>query len=104
MAERGETFGLAPLEAMSCGCPALVSGLACFRDFIEAEKDGFVFDHKADNPAEALSLKLRSLLENPEKLKIACEPALRKATQFEASRVADAFLADFEELLADEAS
>ena len=104
MAERGETFGLAPLEAMSCGCPALVSGLACFRDFIEAEKDGFVFDHKADNPAEALSLKLRSLLENPEKLKIACEPALRKATQFEASRVADAFLSDFEELLADEAS
>ena len=104
MAERGETFGLAPLEAMSCGCPALVSSLACFRDFIEAEKDGFVFDHEADNPAEALSLKLRSLVENPEKLKIACEPALRKATQFEASRVADAFLADFEELLADEAS
>ncbi|MGE4550060.1 MAG: glycosyltransferase family 4 protein [Opitutales bacterium] len=104
IAEQGETFGLAPLEAMSCGCPALVSGLACFRDFIEAEKDGFVFDHKADNPAEALSLKLRSLLENPEKLKIACEPALRKATQFEASRVADAFLADFEELLANEAS
>lgn len=99
MAEQGETFGLAPLEAMSCGCPPLVSGLACFRDFIEPEKDGFVFDHKANFPADALSLKLKNLLESPDKLGKIIEPTLRKAAEFEAPRVADSYLADFEELL-----
>jgi len=97
MAERGETFGLAPLEAMSCGCPPLVSSLACFRDFIEPEKDGFVFDHET-NPTYALSLKLRDLLESPDKLKGAIEPALLKANEYEVSRVADSYLADFEDL------
>ena len=46
MAERGETFGLAALEAMSCGCPPLVSGLDCFRDFVQDGSTGFVFDHR----------------------------------------------------------
>ena len=99
LAERGETFGLAPLEAMSCGCPALVSGLACFRDFIEDGKDGFTFDHKGDDPSLALCSKLRALLENPDRLRQASSPALRKATKFEADQVADLYLADFRELL-----
>jgi glycosyltransferase involved in cell wall biosynthesis len=34
LAERGETFGLAPLEAMAAGCPPVVSSLECFKDFI----------------------------------------------------------------------
>ena len=104
LAERGETFGLAPLEAMSCGCPALVSGLDCFRDFIEDEEDGFTFDHKKGDPSDALHAKLRTLLENPERLRQASAPALRKANKFEAARVADAYLADFRELLEGEAS
>ena len=33
-ASTGETFGLAVLEAMSCGCVPVVSSLECFRDFI----------------------------------------------------------------------
>ncbi len=40
LAEKGETFGLAPLEAMAQGCPAVVSGLECFRDFIEDGVNG----------------------------------------------------------------
>lgn len=99
LAERGETFGLAPLEAMSCGCPALVSGLACFQDFIEDDKDGFTFDHSGNDPSIALHEKLSTLLENPERLSRARPLALRKANKFEAGRVADAYLADFRELL-----
>lgn len=99
LAEQGETFGLSPLEAMSCGCPALVSDLACFRDFIEDEQDGFVFDHKVALPSETLHLKLKHLLQNPVKLNDLRLPALRKASQFEASQVADEYLSDFRELL-----
>lgn len=47
VAERGETFGLAPLEAMAWGCVPIVSDLACFRDFIKNEQNGLVFDHKS---------------------------------------------------------
>ena len=66
LAERGETFGLAPLEAMSCGCPALVSSLDCFTDFIEDGVDGFRFDHNKGNSGDSLHLKLKPLLEQPE--------------------------------------
>jgi glycosyltransferase involved in cell wall biosynthesis len=41
LAEKGETFGCAPLEAMASGCPALVSGLACFQDFISDGVSGY---------------------------------------------------------------
>ena len=99
MADRGETFGLAPLEAMSCGCPALVSGLACFQDFIENEKDGFVFDHHQDDSAVALHEKLKELLEQPESFRGIAPAALRKASQFEASQVANLYLRDFANLL-----
>ena len=36
-AKEGETFGLAVLEAMSCGCVPVVSTLPCFMDFITFE-------------------------------------------------------------------
>ena len=40
-AKDGETFGLAVLEAMSCGCIPIVSDLPCFADFISFEEEGF---------------------------------------------------------------
>ena len=33
--DRGETFGVAPLEAMACGSIPLVSDQRCFRDFLD---------------------------------------------------------------------
>jgi hypothetical protein len=77
--------------------------LDCFRDFIVDGEDGFTFDHKDGNPADALHVKLRTLLENSEHLRLACAPALRAANKFEATRVADVYLADFRELLESEA-
>lgn len=55
VAEQGETFGLAPLEAMACGAFPVVSSLPCFRDYLEPGHNGEMFDHHADNPALALA-------------------------------------------------
>jgi glycosyltransferase involved in cell wall biosynthesis len=49
VAEKGETFGLAALEAMSHSCIPIVSNLECFKDFIYNCQNGFTFNH--DNNA-----------------------------------------------------
>lgn len=46
VAERGETFGVAPLEAMGLGLPTIVSDLDCFKDFVQNGKNGFIFNHR----------------------------------------------------------
>lgn len=99
LAERGETFGVAPLEAMSHGCPALVSDLACFRDFID-EGNGFVFDHRAPQPAEVLAAKIRDLIQDPARLHRAAENAALTAQRFSVGRIAGIYLDDFQSLLA----
>lgn len=61
IAEQGETFGLAPLEAMAWGCVPIVSDLSCFRDFIHHDINGIVFDHRQDNAVNLLSEAIESL-------------------------------------------
>jgi len=55
VAEQGETFGLAPLEAMAWGCAPVVSNLACFHDFIRHEHNGLIFDHRDERAVELLA-------------------------------------------------
>lgn len=58
-----ETFGLAPVEAVACGCPTLLSknvGALCLFSNI---RDEDVIE-KYDDPVE-ISSKIRNLLENP---------------------------------------
>lgn len=55
LAEQGETFGLAPLEAMACGAVPIVSALACFRDFIIPGVNGLVFDHRSADADQLLA-------------------------------------------------
>jgi glycosyltransferase involved in cell wall biosynthesis len=100
LAEKGETFGVAPLEAMSHGCPALVSDIACFGDFLEDGVNGFVFDHRAAQPAEALASKIHALLRNPVLLANAGRNAVGTAQQFSVGRIAGLYLDDFQSLLA----
>ncbi|HKH60654.1 MAG TPA: glycosyltransferase family 4 protein [Flavitalea sp.] len=54
VAEKGETFGLAPLEAMAWGCVPIVSNLECFRDFITHGQNGLVFDHRGRDAVSCL--------------------------------------------------
>jgi len=100
LAEKGETFGLAPLEAMAQGCPALVSNLDCFRDFINEDVNGFVFDHRAENPALALAEKLQALIGDRERLAEAAVWAHQKAGEFSLGCVAGQYLEDFQSLVA----
>jgi glycosyltransferase involved in cell wall biosynthesis len=97
-AEKGEAFGLAPLEAMAQGCAVLVSNLACFRDFVRDGETGFVFDQGRANPADALAEKLEQLIVDQTLLQRVAEAGYRKSAEYSVARVADEFLADFSSL------
>ncbi|MEN9573050.1 MAG: hypothetical protein RL514_905 [Verrucomicrobiota bacterium] len=99
LAEKGETFGLAPLEAMARSRVALVSDLACFRDFLRDGENGFVFNHRAADPVEELTRSMASLLGAPEQLAALAPRAYATAKEFALPQVAGRYLADFQSLL-----
>ena len=98
LAEKGESFGLAPLEAMAQGCPALVSDLACFGDFLRDGRTGLVFDHRAADPAATLGAQLRRLVGDPELRRRLASEGYTTAREFTRERVARMYLEDFEML------
>ncbi|MEO7166291.1 MAG: glycosyltransferase family 4 protein [Spartobacteria bacterium] len=100
VAETGEAFGVAPIEAMAHGCAPIVSNLPCFRDFIEDGVTGFVFDHRAAEPEKNLAARLVDLLElGPEQIRSVGEAAREKAAEFAVETVAQRYLEDFASLL-----
>ena len=99
LAEKGESFGLAPLEAMATGLVPVVSNLACFNDFVIDETNGLVFDHRASTAATLLAEKLKALLNNPSKAAQMGKQAAEQAFRFGRERVAEQYLKDFKELL-----
>lgn len=99
LAEQGETFGLAPLEAMAWGCVPVISDLTCFRDFIRHEKNGVVFNHRSEDPAGSLKeaierLKINSIL----RFELATQ-ALKVRQSHAASVIASQFLDEFERVI-----
>ncbi|MDQ2867336.1 MAG: glycosyltransferase family 4 protein [Verrucomicrobiota bacterium] len=98
LAARGETFGLAPLEAMTHGCAVIVSDLGCFRDFVTPDETGFVFPHDAADPAGELAKTLQRAVSTLEKLARVAAAGRLKSKDFSIERVADKFLADFASL------
>lgn len=102
LAERGETFGLSALEAMSCGCPPLVSGLECFGDFIDDGETGFVFDHRGDDVVGSLAARMAELITGPpERLDQVGEAGRKAAVPYAIDPVAKLYLEDFERILAE---
>jgi len=101
VAERGESFGLAPLEAMTHGCAVLVSKLDCFSDFIRDPETGFVFDHRSTNPVESLREKMETVVGDEAVLARVAEAGHRKSAEYSPSRVAELFIADFSSLIQD---
>jgi len=104
LAEKGESFGLAPLEAMAAGCAAVVSNLRCFDDFIEHDVSGLKFDHRGHDAARGLAAQLARLLGEPALLQKIADAGHRSAHRFQASAIGARMLDDFASLLADHAA
>ena len=101
LAAHGETFGLAPLEAMTHGCAVLVSDLGCFRDFISPNETGFVFEADALDPVGSLVVAFRDAMSDPIRLERIARAGQLKSEEFSRARIADKFLIDFEKLILD---
>lgn len=104
LAAKGESFGLAPLEAMAYGMPAIVSALDCFRDFIAPEENGLVFDHDDGNAAGELGERIVRLGTEHEFRGRLGRAAWETSARYTESAVAEAYLAEFEALLRPAAS
>ena len=113
VAARGEAFPLAPLEAMARGCPVVTSDLKCFSDFVRPGVNADFFA-LADEPAVAnrgvpqsgggsgaaqrLSAALQALMADEPRQRAYSLAGLLTAQEFTLSRVADAFVDDFDRL------
>lgn len=97
VAELGESFGVAPLEAMAARCRVVVSNLECFREYVLPDRNAIVFDHRKE-PVSALAdalCKSASNFYTPEML----EAGIETASRFQPDHIADLFLQDFERLV-----
>jgi glycosyltransferase involved in cell wall biosynthesis len=99
LAERGESFGLAPLEAMAHGCGVLVSNLDCFRDFIRDGETGFIFDHRHEPSAETLRDKIDNVISDETLLARVAAAGYEKSAEYSTGRVAEQFLKDFDSVI-----
>jgi glycosyltransferase involved in cell wall biosynthesis len=99
LAERGETFGLAALEAMAHSCAGFVSDLGCFHDFISDNETGFIFNHRAQDPVESLRDKIARAIVDPTLLARVAEAGYRSSADYSIERVAQKFLDDFESVI-----
>jgi glycosyltransferase involved in cell wall biosynthesis len=96
LAEQGETFGLAPLEAMACGAVPIVSDLACFGDYITPGVNGLVFNHRASNAAGLLAKEMLALASNPAVRSALAEAALAVRKSHHPASIAAEFVRLFE--------
>jgi len=99
LAEKGESFGLVPLEAMAAGCPVVVSDLACFREYLVPRKNGYVFDHRSSDPVCSLVDACRCLMTPDSELERIRVEGWKTANNFSAEMIAAFYLRDFENLL-----
>jgi glycosyltransferase involved in cell wall biosynthesis len=102
LAEKGEASPVAPLEAMACGVPVVLSNLGQFRDYFEPSTHGWSFEHRTPDRARNLATCLREALsmEAAPYAGVSARCAAR-GRDFDTATVADAYLRDFEQLLKD---
>jgi len=96
VAESGESFGLAPLEAMARGVVPVVSDLAVFRDYLEPGASGMVFDHRAADADIRLAEVIAELLNNQQRREQMGSLARRTAERFSLREVSNRYLSLFE--------
>lgn len=99
IAEKGETFGMAPLEAMAFGCVPVVSNLACFKDFIINGHNGSVFNHNDKEAVSQLALAIKRLIEDDQTRQALAENTLEVRQSHSAAHIAEQLLEEFEILI-----
>jgi glycosyltransferase involved in cell wall biosynthesis len=99
IAEKGETFGVSPLEAMATGRATIVSGLTCFKDFVKHGVNGLIFNHNTKEPEVELKKAIELLIKDTDlRNKLAFNGA-QTALSFSNKKIANLYLKDFNELL-----
>ena len=101
LAEKGESLGVAPLEAMAAGCATIVSDLRCFDDYIEHGVTGLKFDHRSGSPEDSLASQLSRLIAEAGLLERIATGGHSAACKFRTPAIAARMLDDFASLLAD---
>jgi glycosyltransferase involved in cell wall biosynthesis len=99
VAEQGETFGLAPLEAMAWGCVPIVSNLSCFQDFITNGTNGLIFDHRSPDAIDLLGKAIMRLSSDAELRISLAHRAIEVRNSHSTSAIAEEFLDDFAKVL-----
>ena len=99
VAEQGETFGLAPLEAMAWGCAPVVSDLACFHDFIQPGHNGLVFDHRHPDAVRLLAEAITRLQNDADFRTALATQALAVRESHATAFIAAEFLREFEYIM-----
>lgn len=90
---RYEPFGLAPLEAASCGCAVVANDIPSLR---EVWQDGALYF----SDAASLTALLRELCADTQRLRSAQQNSRKRARHFTAQRMVDAYLRLFRSLRA----
>ncbi len=99
LAEKGETFGLAPLEAMSWGCVPIVSDLLCFKDFIKNDENGLVFNHRSETAADQIAEYIGTLEHDFTYFTKLATKATDVRESHSVSNIATLFIKGFEQML-----
>lgn len=99
IAEKGEAMPLAPLEGMARGLVPVVSDIAAFREYLDPEKNGLVFDHRGPDAGINLARALQDLVSNPAKRAAMSVAARETAERFSPSVIADKYLHLFSKVI-----
>lgn len=98
LAEKGEAFPVAPLEAMATGLIPIVSNIDCFKEYIEAGETGFYFNHKSENAFQDLSNTMRLVLEDWKNSQQVSSKTSQAALAYSYSQIAGIYLQEFRNL------
>lgn len=98
VSENGETFGIAPIEAMACGCVPITSQLAVFSNFVIHGSNGYLFPHQHSDAADHLAKMIVQSLRNSHSLEKLSAQAIATASQFSMQSVGQQFIDLFHQL------
>ena len=99
LAEKGETFGVSIIEAMSSGLPVIVSKLKCFSDFIVENKNALLFDHNSNDSVELLSKQIILLIKNNDFRNLLANNAIKTSKKYSNFEISKKHYVNFKKLI-----